>query len=115
LLSGVATVALAWQGPTPYLIMANVVFYGMVTHSRGTLTQAMVADSVTDEDQDAAYSLYYFLGFFSAPIWAIVTGVLFQRYNFGVAFSVMATSYVVAMLLMNFVQDMRGPRSSVAS
>jgi MFS transporter, ACS family, glucarate transporter len=115
LLSGLATVALAWQGPTPFLIMANVIFYGMVTHSRGTLTQTMVADSVTEEDQDAAYSLYYFLGFFSAPIWALVTGLLFQHYNFGVAFSVMATSYVVAMLLMSFVQDVRGPRSRATS
>ena len=115
LLSGLASVALAWQGPTPFLIVANIIFYGMVTHSRGTLTQAMVADSVSEEDQDAAYSLYYFLGFFSAPIWALVTGFLFQRYNFGVAFSVMATSYVVAMLLMSFAQDVRRLRSRAAS
>jgi predicted MFS family arabinose efflux permease len=113
-LSALATLALAWQGPNPFLIVANVIFYGMVTHSRGTLTQAMVADSVSEEDQDAAYSLYFFLGFFSAPIWAIVTGFLFQSYNFGVAFSVMATSYVVAMLLMGLAQDMRRPRSKAA-
>jgi predicted MFS family arabinose efflux permease len=110
LLSGLATLVLAWQGPNPLLIVANVIFYGMVTHSRGTLTQAMVADSVSEEDQDAAYSLYFFLGFFSAPIWALVTGFLFQRYNFGIAFSVMATSYVGAMLLMSFAQDVRRPR-----
>jgi predicted MFS family arabinose efflux permease len=115
LLSGLATLALAWQGPNPFLIVANVIFYGMVTHSRGTLTQAMVADSVSEEDQDAAYSLYFFLGFFSAPIWAIVTGLLFQGHNFGVAFSVMATSYVVAMLLMSLAQDVRRPRSEAAS
>jgi predicted MFS family arabinose efflux permease len=115
LLSGLATLALAWQGPTPLLIVANVIFYGMVTHSRGTLTQAMVADSVSEEDQDAAYSLYFFLGFFSAPIWAIVTGFLFQHYNFGVAFSVMATSYVGAMLLMSLAQDVRRSRSKATS
>jgi MFS family permease len=113
-LSGLASVALAWQGPSPFLIVANIMFYGMVTHSRGTLTQAMVADSVSEEDQDAAFSLYFFLGFFSAPIWALVTGFLFQRYNFGVAFSVMATSYVVAMLLMSLTQDVRRPRSRAA-
>ena len=114
LLSGLATVALAWQGPSPFLIVANTMFYGMVTHSRGTLTQAMVADSVSEEDQDAAFSLYFFLGFFSAPIWALVTGFLFQRYNFGIAFSVMATSYVIAMLLMSLTQDVRRPRSRAA-
>jgi MFS family permease len=115
LLSGLATLAMAWQGPTPLLIVANVVFYGMVTHSRGTLTQAMVADAVSAEDQDAAYSLYFFLGFFSAPIWAIVTGFLFQRYSFGVAFSVMASSYVGAMLLMSLAHDVRPPRSKAMS
>jgi predicted MFS family arabinose efflux permease len=111
LLSGLATLALAWQGPNPFLIVANVIFYGMVTHSRGTLTQAMVADSVSEEDQDSAFSLYFFLGFFSAPLWAFVTGVLFQLYNFGVAFSVMATSYVFAMVLMSLVRDVRRQRS----
>jgi uncharacterized membrane protein YeaQ/YmgE (transglycosylase-associated protein family) len=75
----------------------------------------MVADSVSEEDQDASYSLYYFLGFFSAPIWAIVTGFLFQRYNFGLAFSVMAMSYVGAMLVMSLVQDVRRPRSKAAA
>ncbi|MBI3327153.1 MAG: MFS transporter [Nitrospinae bacterium] len=114
MLSGLATLALAWQGPDPFLIVANVIFYGMVTHSRGTLTQAMVADSVSEEDQDAAYSLYFFLGFFSAPIWAIVTGFLFERHNFATAFSVMATSYVLAMLVMNLVQDVRRTRFSAA-
>ncbi|MBI2985180.1 MAG: MFS transporter [Deltaproteobacteria bacterium] len=107
LLSGLASVALAWQGPNTYLIMANIIFYGMVTHSRGTLTQALIADLVSEEDRDAAYSLYFFLGFFSVPVWAIVTGFLFQTYNFTVAFSVMATSYVVGMLMLGFVQDAR--------
>ncbi|NIO08965.1 MAG: MFS transporter [Deltaproteobacteria bacterium] len=108
-LSGLAAIGLAWQGPNPILIVLNVIFFGAVTHSRGSLTQAMVADSVTEEDQDAAFSLYFFLGFLSAPVWAIVTGFLFQAYSFTVAFSVMSTSFFAAMVVMNLVQDTQKP------
>ncbi len=69
----------------------------------------MVADSVSEEDQDAAFSLYFFLGFFSAPVWTIVTGYLFQTYSFTVAFTVMSTSFVGAMAVLNSVQDIQRP------
>ncbi len=111
LLSGLGALALAWQVPNAWLIMLNVIFFGMVTHSRGSLTLAMVADSVTEEEQDAAFSLYYFLGFLSAPVWTIVTGYLFQAYSFTVAFTVMSTSFLAAMAVMNLVQDTRKPRA----
>lgn len=105
LLSGAATLWLAWQGPSLWALFANMLFYGAVTHSRGTLTQAMVADSVGEEDQDAAYSVYFFLGFFSAPVWALITGLLYEYFSFSIAFTVMAASYVAGMLLMSFVKD----------
>ncbi len=110
LLSSLATLWLAWQGPSLWGLFANMLFYGAVTHSRGTLTQAMVADSVGEEDQDAAYSMYFFLGFFSAPVWALVTGSLYEFFGFSVAFSVMAASYVAGMLLMSLVKDNRPAR-----
>jgi predicted MFS family arabinose efflux permease len=109
LLSGLGALGLAWQVPNALLILLNVIFFGMVTHSRGSLTLAMVADSVSEEDQDAAFSLYFFLGFLSAPVWTIVTGYLFQTYSFKVAFTVMSTSFLAAMLVMNMVQDTQRP------
>jgi predicted MFS family arabinose efflux permease len=113
-LSAIASFLLAFQGPNPLLILANVVLYGAFTHSRGTLTQALVADTVIEDDQDAAFSLYFFLGFFSAPIWALVTGILFQEYNFTVAFAVLSTSYILGMLLMGLVHDPRSAKRAVA-
>lgn len=112
LLSGLATLTLAWLGPSLLAILGTMVLYGAVTHSRGTLTQAIVADSVSEQDQDAAYSMYFFLGFFSAPLWALITGFLFQTFSFSVAFSVMACSYVAGMFLMSFVTDNRPARES---
>lgn len=114
LLSGIATLWLAWMGPSLWGLFANMLVYGAVTHSRGTLTQAMVADSVGEEDQDAAYSIYFFLGFFSAPVWALITGVLYEFLGFGIAFTVMAASYVAGMLLMSFVKDNQPARTARA-
>jgi hypothetical protein len=40
----------------PFLLL-NLLLYGGVTSSRQTLTQALVADSLADEDRDAAFSV----------------------------------------------------------
>lgn len=112
LLSGLASIVLGFQGPNKILIVLNVLFFGMVTHSRGSLTQAMIADSVTEEDQDAAFSLYFFLGFLSAPVWSIVIGYLFQTYSFTVAFTVMSSSFIAAMGVLTLVEDTQPRRAS---
>ncbi|HWP35682.1 MAG TPA: MFS transporter [Thermodesulfobacteriota bacterium] len=107
LLSALATWWLAWQGAYLPLLLLNLVVYGAVTHSRNSLTQALVADSISDEDRDAAFSVYYFIGFISGPIWALVTGFLMDAFGFATAFSVLAFSYLAGMLLMFFVEDPR--------
>ena len=91
------------------LLFINLLFYGGVTSSRLTLTQALVADSLADDDRDAGFSLYYFIGFFSDPIWSLVTGVLMENFGFSFAFSRLAATYVVGMLLLFLI---RTPRPS---
>ena len=109
-LSGIATLWLAFQGPSLPMLISSVLFYGAVTHSRGTLTQALIADTVQEEDRDAAFSMYFFLGFFASPVWAILTGFLYENFDFSTAFGVMAISYVGAMAVMTLVKD---PRSQL--
>jgi dipeptide/tripeptide permease len=75
-----------------------------------SLTQALVADSLTDADRDAAFSLYYFIGFISGPIWGLLTGVIMETAGFSVAFSVLGFSYLAGMLLMFLVEDPRSRR-----
>ena len=108
-MSAVATVWLAFQGAYLPFLLLNLVFYGIVTRSGITLTQAMVADSLPDEDRDAAFSVFFFLGFLSAPFWAILVGVLMDKYGFEIAFGILAVSYIAGMALMLFVTD---PRSA---
>ena len=106
-LSAVTTVWLAFQGAFIPALFINLVLYGAVTRSRQSLTQAIVADSLPDEDHDAAFSVFFFLGFISGPMWAILLGGLMQGSGFAVAFLALAGSYVAGMLIMLFVVDPR--------
>jgi len=106
-LSALATVWVAFQEAFLPLLLLSLVLYGTVTRSRMTLTQAVVADSLPDEDRDAAFSAFFFLGFASGPVWLLLVGSLMQTLGFSVAFSMLAVSYLVGMLLMLFVTDSR--------
>lgn len=105
LLSALSTLWLGWQtGVTPWLI-ANLVLYGTVVTSRQTLTQALISDIADEKILDAAFSLYYFIGFLSAPFWTLLTGWLMEKYGFGVAFSAISTSYLLGMTLLFLLRE----------
>ena len=113
-----AALAPLWPGAAdsfvPFLFV-NLLLYGGVTSSRMTLTQALVADSLADDDRDAAFSVYYFVAFFSDPIWSLVTGVLMENFGFGFAFSRLSATYLVGMALLFLIRSpARSVRASVA-
>jgi len=89
------------------VLFSNIVIYGVVTSSRNSLTQALMVDSLADPDRDAAFSVYYFLGFISGPLWALLTGVIMQESGFTLAYTVLGFSYLAGMLLLIFAQDPR--------
>jgi MFS family permease len=99
--------ALGLQQSLLAVLLLNLLIYGGITSSRQTLTQALVADSLADEDRDAAFSLYYFIAFFSDPIWSLVTGFLMETSGFSFAFSRLSVSYLAGMLLLFLVTDPR--------
>lgn len=114
-LSAVATLWVAWLGPSEVLMFVSLLLYSAVTSSRGTLTQAIVADIASDEDRDAAFSLYSLLGFLAQPFWLLVTGLLMDNAGFAVAVSRVSVSYLLAMLLLLFVKDLGKPNASAVS
>jgi dipeptide/tripeptide permease len=71
-----------------------------------------VADSLGDQDRDAAFSVYYFVAFFSDPIWSLVTGVLMQNFGFAFAFSRLSVTYLAGMLLLFLVNERRSARQT---
>ena len=71
---GLCTLWLAWQETVSAGLFANLVVYGAAVTSRQTLTQALLSDLVGEDLFDAAFSLYYFIGFVSIPFWTVITG-----------------------------------------
>src|SRR5918999_3831127 len=100
LLSFLTTLWLGFQGAFLPMLLSNLLLYGMVTRSRMTLTQAMVADAMPEADRDAAFSVFFFLGFVSAPFWALLGGFLMEEMGFTIAFSVLGFSYLIGMAIM---------------
>jgi MFS family permease len=111
LTSGLCTLWLAWQEAVSPGLFFNLVVYGAAVTSRQTLTQALLADLVGEELFDAAFSLYYFIGFVSIPFWTVITGGVMTKYGFGPAFSVISISYLLAMSLLMLLRVPANGRS----
>jgi MFS transporter, FSR family, fosmidomycin resistance protein len=93
-------------GPLFYL---NLILYGSVVQARGSLTQPMIGDFASPELTDAAFSIYYFVGFISGPIWTLIIGYMMEHYGFAPAFYVAAGTYIAGMLLLSLVREGHNP------
>jgi dipeptide/tripeptide permease len=87
------------------LFYANLILYGAFVQARGSLTQTMIGDFATPELTDAAFSIYYFVGFISGPIWTLIIGYVMQHYGFAPAFYIAAATYIAGMVLLTFVKE----------
>jgi MFS transporter, FSR family, fosmidomycin resistance protein len=105
LLSAILTVWLAYQTSLGVLFYLNLILYGSVVEARGSLTQTMISDFARDELTDAAFSIYYFVGCISGPIWTLIVGYVMQNYGFTPAFLLAASTYLAGMLLLSFVRE----------
>jgi len=105
LLSAITTVWLVQHPSLNILFYANLILYGAFVQARGSLTQTMIGDFATPELTDAAFSIYYFVGFISGPIWTLIIGYVMQHYGFTEAFYVAAATYIAGMILLWFVKE----------
>jgi MFS family permease len=106
-LSAVTTALLVHHGSLSVLFYANLLLYGAFVQARGSLTQAMIGDFATPELTDAAFSIYYFVGFISGPLWTMIIGYVMQHYGFPPAFYIAAGTYLAGMLLLSLVKEPR--------
>jgi MFS transporter, FSR family, fosmidomycin resistance protein len=107
LLSALMTVWLVQHGSLSILFYVNLILYGAFVQARGALTQTMIGDFATPELTDAAFSIYYFVGFISGPIWTLIIGYVMQNYGFPPAFYIAAGTYIAGMVLLTFVKEER--------
>lgn len=109
LLSAIMTVWLVHHPVLGPVFFLNLILYGAFVQSRGSLTQAMIGDFASEELTDAAFSIYYFVGFISGPLWTLLTGYIMDRYGFTPAFYVAASTYLAGMILLVTVNEERKP------
>ncbi len=106
-LSCVGSVWVANLGPGIVMLFVSLLLYSAFTSSRGTQTQAIITDATTDADRDAAFSMYFLLGFLSQPIWVLVTGYLMDKAGFATALTVLSITYIVGIFILSFMKDER--------
>jgi MFS transporter, ACS family, L-galactonate transporter len=106
-LSCVGSLWVAHLGPGEVMLFISLMLYSAFTSSRGTQTQAIVADGVTNEDRDAAFSMYFLLGFISQPFWVLVTGYLMDKAGFATALTLLSVTYIVGIFILSFMKDER--------
>lgn len=105
LLSALMTVWLVHHSVLGPSLFLNLVLYGAFVQSRGSLTQAMIGDFASEELTDAAFSIYYFVGFISGPIWTLLMGFIMDRHGFIPAFYLAAATYLGGMVILTFVKE----------
>jgi MFS transporter, FSR family, fosmidomycin resistance protein len=105
LLSAIMTVWLVQHSHLGLLFYLNLILYGGVVQARSSLTQTMIGDFATPELTDAAFSIYYFVGFISGPIWTLVIGYMMDHFGFAPAFYVAGATYIAGMLLLLLVKE----------
>jgi MFS family permease len=106
-LSCVGSLWVAHLGPGEVMLFISLLLYSAFTSSRGTQTQAIVADAATDQDRDAAFSMYFLLGFISQPFWVLVTGYLMDKAGFATALTLLSVTYIVGIFILSFMKDER--------
>jgi FSR family fosmidomycin resistance protein-like MFS transporter len=109
-MAAITTYGLAIIGAPGPLLVATLLAYGVVVNSRMVITQALVADSASGQSADAAFSLYFLVGFISAPLWTLIIGWIMETHGFTAGFTVMAASYIAGMALIAFIHDPRATR-----
>jgi MFS family permease len=114
-LSCIGSLWVAHLGPGEVALFSSLLLYSAFTSSRGPQTQAIIADSTSDEDRDAAFSTYFLLGFLSQPFWVLVTGYLMDKAGFSTALTMLSTTYILGIIILCFVHDERTPKRKPAA
>ncbi len=111
-LSALMTVFLVQHDSLGFWFYTNLILYGAFVQARGALTQTMIGDFATPELTDAAFSIYYFVGFISGPVWTLIIGYVMEHHGFTEAFYVAASTYIAGMILLLFVKE--APKAATA-
>ncbi|HEY7527270.1 MAG TPA: MFS transporter [Candidatus Limnocylindria bacterium] len=105
LLSAVGILLFLAAGANLLLLAPLLLPFGTAVFSESPVLQAYLADRATGPSRDVAFSVYFTCAFGIGALWAFVIGSIVSGWGYPVAFGVMATSYLVAALLLLAIRD----------
>ncbi|HKV45739.1 MAG TPA: MFS transporter [bacterium] len=104
-ISAIATTGLARTGASLPGILAALIVLSLAVYNESSLSQALLAEIVTDEERDGAFSLFYVVSFTGAAVWGVAIGLAIARFGFPAGFALMVSSYLLASVVLFFVRE----------
>ncbi len=97
-----------------WLLTAVSLVMGMLAYSESPLIQSMFSDSIGPSQARAAFGIFFAIAYGVGALWLALVGVIIDRYGFQPAFYMMASSFVVAalMILPRFVGAQPKPQNA---
>jgi len=105
--SAVFMYLLAVQKSGPLLVL-DTILLGLTLYSVSAVFQALLANVVEMRFRDAAFAIYFTLGFGMGSIWSVLIGSVIDNFGFNVAFEVMGALTVMAGFLVMMIRESRG-------
>jgi MFS family permease len=101
-----AGIALFLAAGANLLLLASLLLpFGTAVFSESPVLQAYLADRATGPSRDVAFSVYFTCAFGIGALWAFIIGSVVSAWGYPVAFAVMASSYLVAAVLLLMIRE----------
>jgi MFS family permease len=97
--ASIATIALILAGSTMPGVVGALILLGFTVYNESPLMQTFLSDHTKRDNRDAAFAVFYVLTYAAGAAWAVVLGVLVNRFGFEAAFLSMIASYVLSSLV----------------
>jgi MFS family permease len=101
-----AGIALFLAAGANLLLLAPLLLpFGTAVFSESPVLQAYLAVRSTGPSRDVAFSVYFTCAFGIGALWAFIIGSVVSAWGYPVAFAVMASSYLVAAVLLLMIRE----------
>jgi MFS family permease len=105
-LTALALLLLVRSGPHLPLIAISVLLLGIGAFNEGSLSQALLSETVqADDERDGAFSLYFITSWAGGSLWSLVIALIIAHWSFVAAFAVIAIGNLLACLVYYLVKE----------
>ena len=99
-IAAVVTVGFPWAAGQTLLLPIAAFLLGTTSFAVTPILQTVIAQVTEDRTRDFAFALFYTAAFMAGGIWSPAIGYIAEGVGLGVAFAVMASSFILAGLCL---------------